>query len=107
MNIDQFGYSPDIGSYVKRNGKIYTEYGAVYSDSFLIRSALCSSISENYADWTEEHRAEVKAAFEKKWEEEKNKKDVEKASHQKLIEQAKTKLTEDEFWAVMHNDYYE
>lgn len=59
---DQFGYSPDIGKFVTRGDKTYSEHGHVFKegDGGFFRSMPRDADShENYADWTDEHRASV------------------------------------------------
>jgi hypothetical protein len=102
MTGDEFGYSPDIGKFVTRGGKIYAETGAVYESDSMFRSMPCTADShENYADWTKEQRAAQLAEERRNHEEYKKQRDVERKARRALVAQAKEKLTEEEFQAVL------
>jgi hypothetical protein len=102
MKEDQFGFSPDIGKFVIREGVTYSEYGFVYCQGAIYRGMPCKAgAHENYADWTDTQRAEKMAQTEAKndqmREEQKRRSDARKL----LVEQARKKLTEEEFDAVL------
>lgn len=89
MTYDAFGYSPDVGSFVIRDDKMYTEHGRVYEahERTMIRSMpLTAGSHENYADWPAEKRAQVLAAATKEYEEHKKAKEAEHAARLELVE---------------------
>lgn len=107
---DEFGYSPDIGKFVVRGGKTYTEYGHVHEpkSGMAWRSMSWPADSfENYADWTDERRAARVAEVALEAEEYEKKREAERAARRVLVTRAKEKLTEEEFNAVLsyaHDD---
>jgi hypothetical protein len=104
MIDDEFGYSPDVGRYVRRYGRLYTEDGCVYEENeyTTIRGMpLGAGAHENYAEWTDEQRARVLAAAKQTYEEYKKVKEAEHFARLKLVEQAKAKLTEEEYEAIV------
>jgi hypothetical protein len=98
---DEFFFSPDIGHFVLRDGQMYTQYGEVVPSSAAVRlMPVPAGSHENYADWTEEHRHEVRKAFEKEAQQQKAAEQAESARRDALVEQARGKLTAEEFEAV-------
>ena len=97
---DEFFYGPDVGQAVRRGGFLYTKYGEVLPRNAVVRMLPCSSVDENYADWSEEYRRAVREAYateDRKMEAE----EAEcRARRGALVEQARAKLTEEEFDAV-------
>jgi hypothetical protein len=101
---DTFGYSPDIGKFVTREGKMYSENGVVYESGGMFRSMPREADShENYADWTEKQRSEKFIEVFRRQEECEKQRDAERAARRILVEQAKQKLTEAEFQAVLNS----
>ena len=106
MLNDIFGWSPDIGRFVTRNEKTYTEYGCIYDQSAIFRSMISNHASEeNYADWSTEKREQALVQTEEKIKLQKDKEETEKKYRIKLIESAKMKLTEAEFNAILTVGY--
>ena len=101
MNGDEFGYSPDIGHFVTRNGKTYTEHGYVFGTDLIFRAMPSGSSGENYADWTDEQRAVKVAERVQRQEEQQRERKLERDSRRLLVIQAKSKLTKEEFEAVL------
>lgn len=104
MKGDVFGYSPDIGKFVTRDGKTYSEYGHVYAEGpdRVFRSLPRPFGShENYADWTDEQRAARLAKNDREREEHEKRRKSERDARQALVDRAKEKLTEEEFNAVL------
>lgn len=108
MEGDQFGWSPDVGRFVRREDTIYTEHGHTYvdGDGYAFRVGSMSDTpptdGENYADWSESKREEVIAmnrARTEKYEEEEAR-EVKKRNA--LVEQAKAKLTPEEYEAIVN-----
>ena len=101
---DQFSFSPDVGRLVCRGDFLYTEYGEVIprKGSF-IRMMPCDR-GENYADWSEEHRCTVREAFQAQWRKEDAARAAaraeQRARREVLVNQARCKLTDEEFEAV-------
>jgi hypothetical protein len=106
MKGDEFGYSPDIGKFVVRDGKTYSENGVIYGPDSIFRSVSYDVDShENYADWTHEQRAARFAEASRIYEEYEKERIVNRDARRALVAQAKEKLTEEEFDAVLrHND---
>lgn len=108
--MDIYGFSPDIGKYVRRGKQYFTETGGVYE--FSINSAFrtmdygpIKPTQENYADWSETKRAEMQAACKAESEAfDKEKAELQKAQDV-LVESARGKLTEEEFQAVYRSGY--
>lgn len=104
---DQFGYSPDIGKFVTRGDKTYSEHGYIIrkGDGDFFRSMPRDADShENYADWTDERRAAVLDENTRKSQEYEKQRDTKRDARRALVAQAKEKLTEEEFEAVLsHN----
>lgn len=99
---DVFGFSPDIGKFVERDGKTYSEWGHVYGSDACFRSLpYGSDAHENYADWTDEQRSERLAKNVLEHEEYKKRRQAERDARQVLVDSAKAKLTEEEFSAVL------
>ena len=99
---DQFFWSPDVGQAVQRGDFMYTQYGEVIPSNAWVRmmptAAHC--IIENYADWSEARRLEAReahAAQAQAWE---AKEAARVAQRDVLVEQARAKLTAEEFNAV-------
>jgi hypothetical protein len=98
---DKFFFSPDVGRLVQRGGSLYTQYGTVLSSNTIVRMMPVDyGAHENYADWTEEHRREVREAFERQGQLEEIEDTVRLAYRDALVEQARVKLTAEEFDAV-------
>ena len=99
---DEFFYGPDVGQAVRRGSFLYTKYGEVLPRNAVVRMLSCSSdgVDENYADWSEEYRRAVREAYAT----EDRKMDAEEAERRAhrdaLVEQARAKLTTEEFYAV-------
>jgi hypothetical protein len=105
MTGDVFGYSPDIGMFVTRGDKTYSEHGAVYESGGMFRSLPHAVDShENYADWTEEQRAAKLTEVRRSYNERERQRDIEREARRALVAQAKKKLTEEEFQAIL-DDY--
>lgn len=106
MTGDEFGYSPDIGKFVIRGDKIYSEYGCVYERGGMFRSMPRGADShENYADWTEQQRAAKLDEALRNQEEEQNRRNIKRDARRILVAQAEKKLTKEEFEAVLgHNE---
>lgn len=108
MKGDTFGWSPDVGEFVRRDGKVYTEYGHVIDEATsAFRVGFGNPVpKENYADWSDEKRGQVCAywqAFSAAREAE------EKEQHEKrlkFVESAKAKLTPEE-WEALRVEFYE
>lgn len=103
MKDDVFGYSPDIGRYVTRDGKTYSQWGHVYGPDALFRSSMPygADAHENYADRTDEQRAARLAKNVQEREEYEKQRKAERDARQVLVDRAKAKLTEEEFNAVL------
>jgi hypothetical protein len=98
---DKFFSSPDVGRLVRRDDLLYTQYGTVLSsDAFVRMMPVDNDAHENYADWTEEHRREVREAFERQCHLEEIEKAVRRAYRGALVEQARAKWATEEFEAV-------
>jgi hypothetical protein len=112
---DEHWWSPDlgVGEAVLRKGKFYCASGDVFEESAFIRWVpLDTPIKVNYADWTDEERAKVKARLVRA----KKKADAEfkvllvrgfdlfglfLQAKRKLVESARKKLTAEEFHAML------
>ena len=101
MDGDAFGYSPDIGNFVTRDGKTYTEHGYVYARGSVFRTMPTGTHHENYADWTDEQRAAKVAEYVQRREDRERERKLAREARRSLVAQAKTKLTEEEFEAVL------
>lgn len=107
MKGDRFGWSPDIGGYVLRDDKYYSEYGRVYEMSIdcMFRTGLDEGDvpvgQENYADWTDEKREQVFAALKKAADVEDEERQAEIDARVATIRQAAKKLTKEEYEAIM------
>ncbi len=99
---DQFFFSPDVGRLVRRDGFLYTQYGQVLptKTSFVRMMPVDPAKFENYADWTEAHRRQVLEAYERQWRLEEIEETIHDAYQDQLANQARTKLTDEEFGAV-------
>ena len=100
---DKFFWSPDAGRLVQRGAFLYNQYGEVIPAAVLwqIRTMSVSDGShDNYADWTEEHRHEVHEAAARKFQFEESEQEVRLSRRKALVEQARLKLTKEEFDAV-------
>jgi hypothetical protein len=100
LDKDRFGWSPDIGRFVVRDGLTYTEYGTILEPGTLYREGFGAYEHENYADWTEEHRAEVLAATQARVRGREEVRLAELEERRKLLARAKLKLTEEEYNAI-------
>jgi hypothetical protein len=101
MKNDQFGFSPDAGKFVVRDGKIHTEFGLVYRNFATFRSLPREVDShENYADWSDEQREEALAKHRRMCEELDRRRKAQQELKLTLVESARKKLTEEEFDAV-------
>jgi len=98
---DEFLFSPDIGKLVRRDGYMYTEYGEVapYSPWVRLMSVPAGS-HENYADWSEEYRRAVREVYAAEDRKRKTVEAEDRARRDALVEQARVKLTKEEFDAV-------
>lgn len=98
---DKFFFSPDVGRPVWRNDSLYTQYGEVLSSGAFVRMMpIDNSTCENYADWTEEYRHEIRQALERQRQLEEIEKTVRQAYRDTLVEQIRVKLPKEEFDAV-------
>lgn len=119
---DTFFVSTDIGRVVVRGDHMYTEYGEVLPSNAAVRLMPVSADNhENYANWSEDYRHEVRkkaqqeekrrrAFLKKSADEYRQKQEAEqKESSRKkaLVEQARSKLTPEEFKAVYDEGYDE
>ena len=97
---DKFFYGPDVGEAVQRGAFLYTKYGEVIPCGSPLRMLSCDRVEENYADWSEERRRAVRAAYAA----EARRRAVKEAEHgvqrDVLVERARAKLTAEEFNAV-------
>lgn len=100
MSKDRFYFSPDAGRLVERGGKYYTEYGLVMPSSAHIRMMPIDNVEENYADWSDAKRREVRRAVEAEIKAEEAERSRRIAERDSLAEVAKSKLTEAEYDAV-------
>jgi len=103
---DEFGWSPDWGAqYVLRDGVYYTEHGGEVRipPGYCVRACPfpADGCKENFADWSPEKRAEVKAKRVAETEEARREYQLEIDARNALVESARAKLTEDEFDAVV------
>jgi len=104
VSDDEFGFSPDVGKYVRRGRRMHTEYGHIYEahEQTMIRSMpVVPGSHENYAEWTDEQRAHALAVVERSSEEHEKAEAAERSARLKLVEQAKAKLTEEEYEAIV------
>jgi hypothetical protein len=106
MDGDIFGFSPDAGGAVIRGGVMYTEHGVVipnWRETFIrwMPYSAQPSGTENYADWTDEHRQEVRSHAQALYDRQEEKKAAETRARQKIVDRAKAKLTEEEFDAIV------
>lgn len=99
---DEFFYGPDVGQAVRRGGLLYTKYGEVLPGNAVVRMLSCSSdgVDENYADWSEEYRRAVREAYATEDRKRKAEEAECRGRRDTLVEQARAKLTEEEFDAV-------
>ena len=101
---DQFCFSPDVGRLVRRGDFFYTEYGEVIPSRSFVRTMPCEQ-GENYADWSEAHRNAVREAFQAQWRREDAARAELRARREALVDQARCKLTDEEFEAVYDKGY--
>lgn len=102
-NDDRFYFSPDVGRLVCRGDFLYTEYGEVLPINALVRLLMVGDRTprfENYADWGEEHRVAVHKACQAEARKAEAAKAEQRAQREVLVEQARVKLTAEEFDAV-------
>ena len=111
--MDKFGFTPDGGggSFVDRDGKRYMKDGSVITlgPNTMMR-AMPSSLpagDENYADWSDEKRAEVWTESEKRYRAQDDEVTNRESTTKALAEQAKAKLTEAEYKAIFNCGYHE
>jgi hypothetical protein len=97
---DEFFYGPDVGQAVRRGGFLYTKYGEVLPGNAPVRMLPCAAVDENYADWSEEYRRAVREAYAAEDRKMKAAEAERRAHRDVLVEQARSKLTEEEFDAV-------
>lgn len=99
---DEFFYGPDVGQAVRRGGLLYTKYGEVLPGNAPVRMLSCAAagVDENYADWSEEYRTAVREAYATEDRKREAAEDAERAHRATLVEQARAKLTAEEFDAV-------
>ena len=107
MKGDKFYFSPDAGQLVERGGFYYTEDGYVMPSTSTIRMMSIAEFSDNYADWSDEKRLKVRKKFERECRARKAKERQLIRERDALVEQAKGKLTAEEFDAVMCAGYAE
>lgn len=105
MTGDTFGWSPDIGSYVRREGQVYTEHGAIHHGNAMFRSMgekpTQEEGKENYADWTVEQREAVKNRLHAQQAQEDLHQSLKEQARDLLVASGKAKLTEEEFEAIV------
>jgi hypothetical protein len=97
---DEFFYGPGVGQAVRRGDFLYTRYGDVLPRNAVVRMLPCSTVDENYADWSEEYRRAVRAAYAMEDQKMKAEEAAKRAEREALVEQARVKLTTEEFEAV-------
>lgn len=99
---DTFWYSPDIGKLVVRDGVAYSEYGTIYqTDAFFRRMPRPFGSHENYSDWTAERRSAQLTQEKRRREEYQQERSKQLLLRHKLLSVAATKLTNDEWKAVI------
>lgn len=106
MENDYYGYSPDIGKFVRRNDKVYTSGGEIINESaggpmFREIPSSAAFFEENFADWTDEQRAQKRAERDRAVAEEKERMRVAAEKRRALIESARKKLEPEEFDAIV------
>lgn len=101
---DRFYFSPDVGHLVWRGDFLYTEYGEVVPSNALVRMMPCVQV-ENYADWNEVHRSTVREAFQTEARKAEAERIEQRAQRDVLVDQARHKLTDEEFQAVYAKGY--
>jgi ligand-binding sensor domain-containing protein len=97
---DKFYFSPDVGRIVLRGKTFYAADGRTYKSSATIRMMQYDEFDENYADWTDEKRAQVLAESMRKERDERDRQDAELRQREVLRESARGKLTIEEYDAV-------
>jgi hypothetical protein len=99
---DEFFYGPDVGQAVRRGGFLYTKYGEVLPGNAPLRMLNCSSdgVDENYADWSEEYRRAVREAYAAQARKREAEEAARRAHRDAIVEQARAKLSTEEFDAV-------
>jgi hypothetical protein len=104
MEGDVFCFSPDIGRYVQRGGKAYSEHGRVYDLPGAMFRSMPSphGSTPNYADWTDEERAAALSSARSAQEAAAASLAAQAAVRNALVESARQKLTPEEFDAVVN-----
>jgi hypothetical protein len=99
-------WSPDGGSFWRKDGKLYWEDGSITDDGGMMREMPTPipesewHLYEDYSAWSDEKRAEVAAARKAEREQAKSAHDEWVAVIRALQASAKAKLTEEEYEAV-------
>jgi hypothetical protein len=97
--------SPDSGYFVCRGGMIYWEDGEVWSvkksREAIFRYMPVTSAPEDYSKWTKEKRDEVVKHYRVLQAEETLRIQADNDDRQRLVNSARSKLTEDEFNAML------
>lgn len=98
-------WSPDGGYFWKRDGKLFWEDGEITDvpqDQVIGFRLMPGHVHcEDFSQWTDEHRAEVKEAFRLRRETNRKMMALVEENRQRLVLSAKRKLTKAEFKAVL------
>ena len=96
---DGHWFSPDNGRFWAKGDKLYWETGEVTENVGVMR--LMKMEGPDYSQWPDEYRAEVLKENQRRYGAYQKQKAEEKAAHDKLVDAARAKLTQQEFNAVL------
>ena len=105
------GWSPDGGRFWRKDGKLYWEDGDITEDGGIMREMPDLrpksewKEGENYSLWSDEKRAEVKAAKKAERDLYEKERADEFAKYKALCLSAKSKITREEYEAIQWSDY--
>lgn len=111
MSANGPSWSPDGGSFWRKDGKLYWEDGDITEDGGMMREMPTMTPEsewhkfEDFSAWTDEHRSKVKAEKAAERAAAKKAHDEWVAGIRALQESAKAKLTPEEYEAVQMEEY--